>query len=75
MSYYYESGYAPRGVYRSRDGMVAGVCAGVAEHFDFSVFWTRVLCVIFMLSTGLFPFVFLYGLAALLMKKGPYLGY
>ncbi len=69
MSYY---GYDRPGLYRSRDGMIAGVCRGVAEYFDISVFWTRALAVFMLLCTGLWPAVGLYVVAALLMKKEPY---
>jgi phage shock protein C len=59
------------GVYRSRDGVILGVCRGLAEHFDFSLFWTRALAVIFLLFTGFWPAIGLYLLAALLMKPKP----
>ena len=44
-----EYGYRSSGLYRSRDGMIAGVCAGLAEYFDLSVFWTRVVAVALLL--------------------------
>ncbi|MCJ7776670.1 MAG: PspC domain-containing protein, partial [Desulfobulbaceae bacterium] len=31
------------GLYRSRNGIILGVCRGVAEYFDFSVFWARTI--------------------------------
>ena len=34
-------GSAGRGMYRSRSGVVSGVCRGLAEYYDFSVFWLR----------------------------------
>ena len=66
--------YAPtrQGLYRSRDGIVAGVCGGIADYFDVSAFWTRVLMALFIFCTGLFPGVFVYIILALLMKKDPY---
>ena len=67
---YYEDGR--RGLYRSRNGMIAGVCAGIAEYFDLSVFWMRVVAVGLLVCTGIWPVVFLYLLAALMMKKDPY---
>src|SRR3546814_20831856 len=33
-----------------RDGMVFGVCAGMADHFGFEVFWTRVAFVALTLT-------------------------
>lgn len=59
------------GLYRSRQGVILGVCKGIAEYFDFSVFWTRAIAVLLLVFTGLWPTVFLYFLAALLMKPKP----
>jgi phage shock protein C len=59
-------------MYRSRNGMVAGVCRGIAEYFEVSVFFTRGITVFILLCTGLWPTVGLYFLAALIMKKEPY---
>ena len=61
----------PGGLYRSRDGVIFGVCRGIAEHFDFSVFWVRALAVIAAVVTGIWPAIGLYCLAALLMKPEP----
>lgn len=60
-----------KGLYRSRNGVIFGVCRGIAEYFDFSVFWTRTFAVILFLVTGLWPISGLYLLAALLMKPEP----
>jgi phage shock protein C len=61
------------GPYRSRNGMLCGVCRGVAEHLDISVFWTRMFTFIAFLLTGFFPIVVIYFCAALLMKRQPIL--
>jgi phage shock protein C len=42
-------------LHRSRDGVILGVCRGIADYFDFSVFWTRVTVVILFLLTGFWP--------------------
>ena len=60
-----------RGLYRSRNGIIFGVCRGVAEYFDFSVFWTRLITVVLLFITGLWPLVGIYIVAALLMKPEP----
>jgi len=60
-----------RGLYRSRKGVVFGVCRGLAEYFDFSVFWARTIAVLLLLLTGLWPIVGLYLIASLLMKPEP----
>ncbi len=63
--------FARSGIYRSRNGIVFGVCKGLAEHFDFSVFWARAIAVIFLFVTGFWPAIGLYLIAALLMKPAP----
>jgi phage shock protein C len=60
-----------RGLYRSRNGVLLGVCRGVADYFDFSVFWIRAAAVILFICTGFWPIVGVYILAALLMKSDP----
>lgn len=62
-----------RGPYRARDGVIFGVCRGVAEYFNFSVFWTRVIALTILVFTGIWPIVGLYLLGALLMKPEPVL--
>jgi phage shock protein C len=59
------------GLYRSRGGLLLGVCRGVAEYFGFSVFWTRVATVILLFLTGLWPMTGIYFLAALIMRPEP----
>ena len=60
-----------RGLYRSRDGIILGVCRGIADYFNFSVFWIRAIMVAVFIFTGLWPIIGLYILAALLMKSEP----
>jgi phage shock protein C len=62
-----------KGLYRSRDGVILGVCRGIAEHFDFSVFWVRTVTVLMFFFSGLWPLTGVYILAALLMKPEPVL--
>ncbi len=59
------------GLYRSRKGIILGVCRGIADYFDFSVFWIRTIAVILFIFTGFWPIVGVYILAALLMKPQP----
>jgi len=71
MTSYSETKYK-RGFYRSRHGVFFGVCRGIAEHFDFSVFWMRML----WLLSGLFlisiPLLLIaYIVLAILMKPEP----
>ena len=59
------------GIYRSRNGAIFGVCRGLAEHFNFSIFWARVIAIVFLLVTGFWPAIGIYLIAALLMKPAP----
>ena len=59
------------GMYRSRDGVILGVCKGIAGYFDFSVFWTRAVALLLLLLSGFWPTMAVYFIAALLMKPKP----
>jgi len=59
------------GLYRSRNGMILGVCRGLAEHFDLSVFWVRFFTVMIFFITGFWPTGILYFVAAFLLKPEP----
>ena len=63
--------YDRRFLYRSRHGGILGVCRGLAEYMNVSVFWTRVIAMGLMLFTGFWLVLGLYFLAALLMKPEP----
>jgi len=60
-----------RGLYRSRNGVLLGVCRGVADYFDLSVFWIRAAAVVLFILTGFWPVVGVYILAVFLMKSDP----
>ncbi len=59
------------GIYRSRNGIFMGVCRGVAEHFNFSVFWMRALVFISFLFTGFWPVGIIYLVIGLILKPAP----
>lgn len=59
------------GLYRSRNGVILGVCRGIAEYFDFSAFWVRAIAVGLLIFSGFWPVSILYFIAALLMKPAP----
>ncbi len=61
------------GPYRSRRGMVFGVCQGLADHLDVSVFWLRLAAVVVTPISGLWPMMGAYIVAAFLMKPEPVL--
>jgi phage shock protein C len=60
-------------LYRSRTGLIVGVCKGVAQYFDFSVFWMRALAVVLLIFSGIWPMLIVYIGAVLLMKPEPVL--
>jgi phage shock protein C len=59
------------GIYRSRNGVFLGVCKGIAEYFDFSVFWVRMALVILFVFSGFWPVIGIYLVAAFFMKPKP----
>ena len=60
-----------RGLYRSRDGIILGVCRGVADYFNIAALWVRAILVVAFIFTGFWPIIGIYILAALLMKSEP----
>ena len=60
-----------RRLYRARDGVIFGVCKGISDYFDFNVFWIRVICVILLFLSGLWPIMGIYILASLILKLEP----
>lgn len=61
-------------LYRSRDRrLVAGVCGGLAEHFNFSVAGVRLLVILLALVTGpgLFIWLLLYAVMAFMLREQP----
>jgi phage shock protein C len=65
------SSSAGQGLYRSRNGIILGVCRGIADYFDFSAFWIRAILIVVFILTGFWPIIGIYILAALLMKSEP----
>lgn len=59
------------GIYRARDGVFLGVCKGIAEYFDLSVFWVRIALVIVFIFSGFWPVIGVYLVAAFFMKPRP----
>jgi phage shock protein C len=60
-----------RRLYRSRQGWIFGVCRGLADYLNISVFWTRVVVLVGFIFTGFWPVGVLYLLGALIMKLEP----
>ena len=59
------------GLYRSRNGIILGVCRGIAEYFDFKIIWVRAIAVLLLFFSGFWPIMGLYFIAALMMKPEP----
>ncbi|MCP4340714.1 MAG: envelope stress response membrane protein PspC [Desulfobulbaceae bacterium] len=68
MTGYYEK---QTGIYRARNGVFLGVCKGIAEYFDLSVFWVRLTLVIVFIFSGFWPVIGIYLVAAFFMKPKP----
>jgi len=60
-----------RGIYRARNGVVFGVCKGLADHFDFPVFWVRMALIVMFIFSGFWPVIGVYLIAAFIMKPEP----
>lgn len=63
------------GLYRSRDGLIFGVCRGLCDYFDIRAGWVRALTLAAFIFTGFWPVGAGYILAALLMKREPRLAF
>lgn len=57
-----------RRLYRSRHGLIFGVCKGLAEFGQLPVFWIRVILIGVTLLTWILPLVILYTVAAFLIR-------
>ena len=71
MTQFFERNY--KRLYRSRSGMIFGVCKGLADTLNLSVAWVRIITVVCVIFTGIWPTAGIYLLAALLMKPEPVL--
>lgn len=60
-------------LYRSRDGIICGVCKGIADYYHFNVFWVRVLVIFATTFTGFWPAIIAYFVASMVMKIEPVL--
>lgn len=60
-----------RGIYRARNGVIMGVCRGIADYFDIPVTWVRLACVVILFFSGLWPMIGIYIIASFIMKPRP----
>ncbi len=64
-----------RTLYRSRRGMILGVCRGIADYLAFPVFLVRLGFIVGFFMSGFFPALLVYFVAAILMKPEPPMAY
>ena len=62
-----------RTLYRSRDGMIFGVCEGLARYANLSPFWVRAGAIAAGFFTSFFPIILIYIVAAIFIKPEPLL--
>ena len=63
--------HSSRTLYRSRKGIFFGVCQGISDYADISVFWIRFGAVLAALFTGFWPLVLVYIVAAIFLRPAP----
>jgi len=67
----FETLASSKGIYRSRRGIFMGVCRGLSDYFNISVFWVRIITLISFLFTGFWPVGVMYIVAGLIIKMEP----
>lgn len=60
-------------LYRARDGVLLGVCKGLARHFDVPVNLMRAVVLVLCFITGIWPVGLIYLIAAMIMRVEPVL--
>ncbi|MBD3317142.1 MAG: PspC domain-containing protein [Chitinivibrionales bacterium] len=58
-------------IYRSRRGIILGVCKGVADNFGIPVVGVRIAAILLSLFTAFWPVMLGYVVAALIMRPEP----
>jgi phage shock protein C len=57
--------------YRSRDGIIFGICQGIADWRDLPVFYIRLTFFILLIVTGFFPALLIYLIAGIILPLEP----
>lgn len=60
-----------RTLFRSRHGLIFGVCRGLADYSVLPVFWIRLAVILLVCLTAFFPVAFIYLLAAIFLRPEP----
>ena len=58
-------------LYRSREGVIFGVCRGIADYYDIPIAKVRIAAIILILITGLWPLSGIYILLAVVLQPAP----
>lgn len=58
-------------LYRSRDGIICGVCRGLSDYMGLRVGWVRFFALLILFFTGIWPIVVIYIAACLIIKPEP----
>lgn len=61
----------PRRLYRSRSGLIFGVCKGVAEYLGIGTGLVRFITIVLFLATGFWPVGVIYLALGLVLDKAP----
>ena len=62
---------APRRLYRSNNGMIAGVCGGIANYFNIDPTIVRLIWVAVSLLSASVPGVFIYIICSFVIPEEP----
>jgi len=60
-----------RSLYRSRKGVIFGLCEGLARYAGFQTFWVRFLMILATVFTGFWPMILIYIVASIFIKPEP----
>lgn len=63
--------YTGRRMYRSRNGMLLGICQGIADRYDMPVAVVRLIFIIITIATAVAPCVIIYLLAGFIIPLEP----
>jgi len=63
--------FQTNGLYRANDGVVLGVCQGIANWRNIDVFWVRLAAIIVIFLSSIWLGVLAYIVVGLIMPKAP----
>jgi phage shock protein C len=59
-------------LYRSnKDSMIAGVCGGLGEYFNLDPTIVRLLAILLLIVTGIFPVFLIYVILSVVVPRNP----